>query len=179
MDKDLEIKASWRHTAPKNSLPYRNCIPRDNTTCEYKAPYLDHVRLKSFPLSFLELCLYTNAKKSQNHWGWKTPTGSSSPTVHLPPIVLTKPRPSTQHANIPWTPPGSVTPPPPWEAHCSTWASRQKVSDNSPTVSSLYEAKSACQGQKMGQKSAHPTNISKSSHCTVSEADRISVWITL
>ena len=28
--------------------------------------------------------------------GWKRPTGSPSPTIHPSPIVLTKPRPSTQ-----------------------------------------------------------------------------------
>ena len=31
-------------------------------------------------------------------------------------MVLTKPCPSTQHPNVPWTPPGLVTPPPPWAA---------------------------------------------------------------
>jgi len=44
------------------------------------------------------------------------------------PTVLTKPRPSVQYLNVPWTPPGSVTPPPPCTAHCSTrplWITEQ------------------------------------------------------
>ena len=40
-------------------------------------------------------------------------------TIHLPPMALTNPHPSAQHLNVPWTPPGLVTPPPPW-AH-QTW----------------------------------------------------------
>ena len=33
---------------------------------------------------------------SQNHQGWKRPTGSPSPTIHPSPTVLTKPCPSTR-----------------------------------------------------------------------------------
>ena len=40
-------------------------------------------------------------EKTLNHQGWKRPTGSSSPTVHQLPIVLTKPCPSTQQINVP------------------------------------------------------------------------------
>ena len=33
----------------------------------------------------------------------------------------TKPWSSAQHLNVSWTPPGTVTPPPPWAAHSSAW----------------------------------------------------------
>ena len=39
--------------------------------------------------------------ESQNHQGWKRPTGSPSPTIHPSPMVLTKPCPSTQRPNVP------------------------------------------------------------------------------
>ena len=39
--------------------------------------------------------------ESQNHKGWKRPTGSSSPSIHPSPMVLTKPCPSTQRPNVP------------------------------------------------------------------------------
>jgi len=35
--------------------------------------------------------------ESWHHQGWKRPTRSSSPTVHLSPIVLSEPCPSAQH----------------------------------------------------------------------------------
>jgi len=66
----------------------------------------------------------------------KGPTGSPSPTLHPSPIALTKPRPSTQRPNVPWTPPGSVTPPPPWAAHCSA--------SHHPTPSSLWVCRAVC-----------------------------------
>ena len=66
--------------------------------------------------------------KSQNHQDWKRPTGSPSPTSHPSPIVLLKPCPSTQCPNVPWTPPGSVTPPPLWAAHSSAWTPFQRSS---------------------------------------------------
>ena len=43
-------------------------------------------------LSATWTCLKT-ALESLNHQGWKRPTRSSSPTVHLSQIVLTKPYP--------------------------------------------------------------------------------------
>ena len=39
--------------------------------------------------------------ESPNHQGWKGPPRSSSPTILLSPIILTKPCPSTQHLNVP------------------------------------------------------------------------------
>jgi len=59
--------------------------------------------------------------ESYNHIGWKRPTGSPSPAILPSPTVLAKPRLSTQRPNIPWTPPGSVTPPSPSAAHSSAW----------------------------------------------------------
>lgn len=56
-----------------------------------------------------------NARESQNHRGWKKPTRSSSPTIPLSPTALTKPCPSAENLNVPWTPPGLVTAPPPWD----------------------------------------------------------------
>ena len=65
--------------------------------------------------------------ESKNHQGWKRPAGSPSPTIHPSPIVLTKPCPSVQRPNVPWTPPGLVTPPPSWIAHSSAWPLFQSV----------------------------------------------------
>jgi len=44
---------------------------------------------------------------------------SSSPIIHLPPILPTKPRPLVPHLHCSWTPPGMVIPPLPWAACAS------------------------------------------------------------
>ena len=49
------------------------------------------------------------------------PPRSSSPTIHLPPIFPTKPRPFVQHLNVSWTPARMVTQPPLWADHSSAW----------------------------------------------------------
>ena len=56
-----------------------------------------------------------------NHQCWKRPPRSSSPTIHPLPIFPTEPCPSVQNLNTSWTPPGMVTPSPPWAAHSSVW----------------------------------------------------------
>ena len=40
---------------------------------------------------------YKPQEKTQNHQGWKRPLGSSSPTIHLPPIFAIKPHPSVKN----------------------------------------------------------------------------------
>lgn len=63
------------------------------------------------PRLFQSKCFRFHFTESQNHHGWKRPLRSSSPTIHLSPTKL-----SIQNPNVPWTPPGLVTPPPPWAA---------------------------------------------------------------
>ena len=56
--------------------------------------------------------------ESQNHQGWIRPLRSSSPAMHLPPVLPIKPRPQVPHLHIHQTPPRTATPPFPW-ASCS------------------------------------------------------------
>jgi len=63
--------------------------------------------------------LYLQRKSlSQNHQGWKRSPRSSSPTTNASHRVHWT-MPSVPHLHFSWTPPETVTPPPPWAA-CST-----------------------------------------------------------
>ena len=100
-----------------------------------RSHYTDKVRQSQAKARGVFLASASGAKntdrvpgESKNRYGWKRPTGSPSPTIRPSPMVLTKPCPSTQHPNALWTLPGSVTPPPLWAAHSSSWSPFQRSS---------------------------------------------------
>jgi len=76
----------------------------------------------NYKLHLNSSCIKNNSL--QNHRITKVGNDLQDHPVQLftyPQYFLTKPCLLVQHLNVSWTPPGMVTPPPPWAAHSSTW----------------------------------------------------------
>ena len=73
-----------------------------------------------FPVCFRQTVLRSSEPFRITEWPRLEKT-SKTIQSNCPPVFPTKLCPSTQRLYVPWTPPGSVTPPPPWAAHPSVW----------------------------------------------------------